>query len=227
VIRGIAGYQYQDGVFFPDTNAGAMSREQSRMTVSYNSQATDDIVRATSAQEGGGREDYYTLVSPNVLLWRNLFPEGCKVPTVLEMGCGFGRIPLYLSTQEGFTCNTYYGVDISHVMLQAFHRYRERSKSLPSAECNLICQLAESRLPLPDNSIDLVTSCALYNHMGKSAIQASLNEVGRVLKLGGGVFLDRSFANWWNPGALHIRLRRLVPVGLAVHRTRFFHTVRS
>jgi ubiquinone/menaquinone biosynthesis C-methylase UbiE len=217
------GYIFRDGVYHLSSEGQAWSALQSDVSEQYDAWARRDIVQATSARKGFGREDYTTLVSPNVRLWKEHFPAGRKVGTVLEMGCGFGRIPLYLSTEKGFTCSTYYGIDIAETMLRTFQRYREQFGFLPGARCVLIRQPAETRLPLEDNSVDLVISCALYNHLRKQDVAASLNEVGRVLKPGGAIFLDRSFANYWCAGGFHQSLvRQNIPFELKPYRTRYF-----
>lgn len=217
------GYLFKDGIYHLSTEGQAWSALQSDVAEQYDAWARRDIVQATTARKGFGQEDYATLVSPNVRLWKERFPAGRKAGTVLEMGCGFGRIPLYLSTEKGFTCSTYYGVDISETMLLTWQRYRERFGFLPGARCVLFRQPAETRLPLEDNSVDVVISCALYNHLRKQDVAASLNEVGRVLKPGGAIFLDRSFANIWWAGGFHQSLvRQWIPIGLKPYRTRNF-----
>lgn len=217
------GYILRDGVYHLSSEGQAWSALQADVSEQYDAWARRDIVQATTARKGLGREDYATLVSPNIRLWKEHFPEGRKVGTVLEMGCGYGRIPLYLSTEKGFTCSTYYGLDISETMLLTFQQYRERFGFLPGARCVLFRQPAETRLPLEDNSVDVVISCALYNHLRKQDVAASLNEVGRVLKPGGAIFLDRSFANIWYAGGWHQSLvRQHIPIELKPYRTRTF-----
>lgn len=217
------GYVMKDGIYHLSPQAGAWTALQASVSEQYNAWAQRDIIQAATAREGHGSGDYATLVSPNIRLWKEYFPPDRKVNTVLEMGCGYGRIPLYLSTEKAFTCSTYYGVDISETMLLTFQRHRESFGFLPGARCNLLRQPAEAPLPLDKDSVDLVISCALYNHMRKKDVAASLKEVGRVLKPGGAIFLDRSFANSWHVGSLHMSLvRGRIPINLKPFRTRFF-----
>ncbi|MSQ13980.1 MAG: class I SAM-dependent methyltransferase [Dehalococcoidia bacterium] len=217
------GYIFRDGIYHLSSEGQAWSTIQTDVSEQYDAWARQDIVHATTARKGLGRKDYTTLVSPNVRLWKEHFPEGRKVGTVLEMGCGFGRIPLYLSTEKGFTCSTYYGVDISETMLLTLQRYREQFGFLPGARVVLFRQPAENRLPLEDTSVDVVISCALYNHLRKQDVAKSLGEIGRVLKPGGVIFLDRSFANSWSTSSWHMALGRgRIPINLKPYRTRFF-----
>ena len=71
--------------------------------------------------------DYETMTGKISPIWHR-FPEGRHFGTVLEIGAGYGRIPLYLARERRVTWSTYCAVDISAAMLQRFIEYRDRSR---------------------------------------------------------------------------------------------------
>ena len=112
--------------------------------------------------------DYETITGKISPIWQR-FPEERHFGTVLEIGSGYGRIPLYLARERRVTWSTYCAVDISATMLERFIEYRDRFAPAPAGELYPICASADS-LPLEDDSIDLAITSAVFLHMGKSFV---------------------------------------------------------
>jgi SAM-dependent methyltransferase len=125
---------------------------------------------------------------------------------VLEIGAGYGRIPLYLANERGTTWSSYYAVDIAENMLRELVRYDSQFGRNPQAGLYPICVSADS-LPLEDDSVDIALSSAVFLHMGKGFVARAMSEIARTLKPGGHFVFDVSFPNARNPASLHSRLK--------------------
>ncbi len=130
----------------------------------------------------------------------------------LEIGSGYGRIPLHLSKDRNLRCQKYYGLDISEPLLQRLLKCKQEYDFFPGAEFYIICDSAEL-LPLEDNSIDLVISNCVFMHIPDAQIRNLLVEIARVLKPGGVFIFNHSFHNKSCPShQIHNFVRRLNPV---------------
>lgn len=131
---------------------------------------------------------------------------------ILDIGCGYGRHARYLSEDKKFTCNNYYGIDISEYMLRRMLKVKkEEYNFFPQADVKLICMAVE-KLPFDDNSIDFVFSSSVFIHMDKEKVKNTVLEVGRVLKPGGVFAFEDSFFNKNSPGnVVRNFLRKLTP----------------
>ena len=161
----------------------------------WDAEAEEDAVYSATGIVSHGREDYATLTKMRQPLW-NDFPAR-HFRHILEVGCGYGRVPMLLSRERGVTCDRYTGVDVSRKMLDRFARYRREYGIFPSADLRLVCTSAE-RVPLPSASIDLVISSGVFLHMGKTYLRRTLETVGRVLEDSGAIVFDTSFPNTWS-----------------------------
>jgi arsenite methyltransferase len=193
------GYVLRNQVYFPVE--GVADKDGYR--AQWEKEAAEDAVYSAIGIVSHGREDYETLTATRQRLWRE-FPKK-HFGTIVEVGCGYGRVPLLLSRERGVTCDRYFGVDISSNMLARFARYRDEHRVFPGAEMHLVCSSAE-RLPMADDSVDLVISSAVFLHMGKQYVRSTLERIGRVLKPGGHVVFDTSFPNAHSVGLLPSRL---------------------
>lgn len=171
----------------------------------WEDEATEDHVRSAIAGGNTARLDFETLTGKIAPLWRR-FPRGSAFETMLEIGAGYGRIPLYLARERAVTWSTYCAVDISETMLQRLVEYRERFAPAPESRLHPICVSADD-LPLEDDSVDLALTSAVFLHMGKSFVADAVREIARVLKPGGHFVFDVSFPNARNPTNLLPRLK--------------------
>jgi len=103
------------------------------------------------------------------------------VDHVLELGCGVGRIGRELAP----FCRHWTGVDISENMIR---HARERLSDLSNVSFH---QLSRTSLEmLEDDSIDKAYSIAVFCHMDKEDLYLYLQELNRVVKPGGMIFVE-------------------------------------
>ena len=171
----------------------------------WEDEAAEDHIRAAIAGRSSGSIDLATLTAKTSSLWDRL-PAGSHLPTVLEVGAGYGRIPLYLANSRGCTWSTYCAVDISEIMLRKLVDYDRQFGRNPGAQLHAICVSADA-LPVEDNSLDLVLTSAVFLHMGKGYVERAVAEIARTLKPGGAFVFDVSFPNARNPANFPPRLK--------------------
>lgn len=100
---------------------------------------------------------------------------------VLELGCGVGRIGRELAP----ACGHWTGVDISENMIR---HATERLADLPNVGFH---QLIRTSLDmLEDDSVDKAYSIAVFCHMDKEDMYLYLQELNRVVKPGGMIFVE-------------------------------------
>lgn len=98
--------------------------------------------------------------------------------TVLDLGCGAG-LDLCLYAQKVGPTGRLYGLDLSKAMIDKA-RGNLAALGIPNVEW---LHAAADTIPLPDNSVDLVTANGIYNLSPEK--DAVMKEVARVLKPGG------------------------------------------
>jgi SAM-dependent methyltransferase len=171
----------------------------------WEDEAATDHIRAAIAGGDSGPIDLAALTAKTSPLWDRV-PEGSHFETVLELGAGYGRIPLYLANARRCTWSTYCAIDISENMLRKLVQYDEQLGRNPDAELHAICVSADA-LPLEDDSVDLALTSAVFLHMGKSFVERAVAEIARTLKPGGAFVFDVSFPNSRNPLSFPPRLK--------------------
>lgn len=182
-----------------DDDAGSEYRRR------WEGEAAEDPIRSAIADVASGSVDLAALTAKVSSLWRR-FPEGEHFDTVLEIGSGYGRIPLYLANERSATWRTYCAVDISETMLRELIRHDERFGRNRDATLHPI-RVSADALPLEDDSVDIALSSAVFLHMGKSFVRRAVAEVARTLKPGGRVVFDVSFPNARNAANVPARLK--------------------
>ena len=96
------------------------------------------LTERSKPSRGAGARDGQDAGTPRrQRLWRE-FPRR-HLGTVLEVGCGYGRVAMLLSRERGVTCERYLGVDIARQMLTRFARYRREFDLFPGAAFDLVC----------------------------------------------------------------------------------------
>ena len=114
--------------------------------------------------------------------------EKFRLPTILEIGCGIGRMSEYIASY----CDTLIAADISAEFLEV-----AKLRLAESLINNVTClELNGYSLEgISDNSIDLAFEYIVFQHIGSFEIIVSyLKEIGRVLK-SGGYFIMHARAN--------------------------------
>ncbi len=115
----------------------------------------------------------------------NSFEKGLKTTggkKILDLGCGPGRDAKHF-TEQGYEVT---GIDASEGQIKIAREY------CPAAN---FVKGDMRKLPFPDNSFDGVFSCASILHMEKSQLPLVLNEIKRVLKDNGVVFIKTKEAD--------------------------------
>lgn len=106
------------------------------------------------------------------------FVDAAPGESLLDLGCGAG-LDLYLYAQKMGPTGELIGLDLSEPMLS---KARANLTSLGITNVTWL-QAPADAIPLPDNSVDLVTANGIYNlSPDKDAV---MEEVARVLKPGG------------------------------------------
>jgi demethylmenaquinone methyltransferase/2-methoxy-6-polyprenyl-1,4-benzoquinol methylase len=95
---------------------------------------------------------------------------------VVDLCCGTGDMTLALRRLAPPTAQAYMGIDFAHQMLVRGHA-KFSGKQVVALEGDAL------KLPLPDQSIDLVTSAFGFRNLANYG--AGLSEIHRVLKTGG------------------------------------------
>ena len=99
--------------------------------------------------------------------------------TVLDLGCGVGRVARYVAS----CCGTLWAVDASETMLRLA---RERLGELPNVR---FARCTGTAIPdLRDDEIDFAYSILTLQHLEREDAFALVREVRRVLKPGGSAF---------------------------------------
>ena len=215
-MSSLADFELRDEVYVP--RAGdAVGGEYVRR---WDDEAADDPLRSATARAGPSSPGYRDLTRKTSWFWRR-FPAGRAFGTVLELGCGYGRVPLYLASERGFACERYFALDISVRMLEHFREHRRRHRSFPSAEVSLVRASAD-RVPRTDDSVDLVLPSGVIPHMAKRYVERALAEAARVLRPGGGFAFDASFPNALCPANAPFVLRGALPFGRTPHHLKYY-----
>jgi arsenite methyltransferase len=189
----------RDGIYHR-TGEEAMSDYRRR----WEYEAEEDHVRSAIAAGETAQVDYESLTGKIAPVW-DLIPRGRDLGTVLEVGAGYGRIPLYLARERDVTWSAYCAVDISESMLRRLLEYRERFAP-GGSPLYPVCVSADE-LPVEDDSVDTVLTSVVFLHMGKAFVADAVREIARILRPGGSIVFDASFPNARNPSNLILQAK--------------------
>lgn len=120
------------------------------------------------------------------------FLKGKGVKSVLEVGCGYGRACFYRN-EKGYEV---VGVDLDRVQIKS--ALAQATSRSVRGEMGLIVNDAES-LCVVDSSFDAATMLALLTLVSELERARILDEVYRVLKPSGYVFIEEFGRTWENP----------------------------
>jgi len=189
------GFELRDGIYTRVDD----SFERSEYRREWESHAAADHVTAAIARTAPA-ETLEALTAKLTPVWEDV-PSGSRFDTILDVGCGYGRLALTLSRLRSVTCSAYVGIDVSRTMLSHLIRYWDRFDVFPGARRVLVCASADA-VPLEDASVDLAVSSAVFLHMGRRYVEQALAEVARVLRPGGRFLFETSFPNRYCPANL-------------------------
>lgn len=114
----------------------------------------------------------------------------------LELGCGTGLLTVELSKY----CQEIIGLDFSEPMLQ-----EARKKSSLGAKMSFQAGDITKKLPFDNDFFDFVVASLVFNHIEN--IEPIINEVQRVLKIGGILVFDEADMTPRTPEQLKYKLR--------------------
>jgi ubiquinone/menaquinone biosynthesis C-methylase UbiE len=138
---------------------------------------------------GGGRKLEYTIPLPAGLV---SFLTGKSAETVLEVGCGYGRACFFLH-ERGFRVT---GVDIDKAQV-LLALQETKSRGIGEGIDYAISDAGD--LCFPDSSFDAVTMLGVLTLVSESERPRIMNEVERVLRGLGYVFIEEFGRTWENP----------------------------
>ena len=121
--------------------------------------------------------------SSNLDYWSSLidFLKKNKCKNVLDLGCGVGSHALQL-TKNGFSVT---GFDISEEGVKVARKLFSETK----LKGEFVVGSIHNEFPFAENTFDCVLSLRTINHATKDEIEFTANEIFRVLKPGGFLFL--------------------------------------
>jgi ubiquinone/menaquinone biosynthesis C-methylase UbiE len=150
--------------------------------------ASVDAVRAISDQDDG--ESFQTSGLADAKAMAALLPPGGGA--ALEIGCGIGRVLQHLAS----SCTELHGIDISAEMIK---QARERLAHLGNVHLHV--GNGYDLEPIADDSLDLVFSQFVFQHIPKTTVYNYIVEAKRALRTGGvirfqvpNILLDNHFA---------------------------------
>jgi len=127
-----------------------------------------------------------------------------KNSTVLEIGCGYGRVAVAL-TDFIVLPGRYDGVEIVEKAVKwctkeitghyPNFRFHHADVSNPYAKCENGQSASAYKLPFDENTYDVVYLTSVFSHMRPSDIKAYLNEISRVMKPHGKCFITYYLIN--------------------------------
>jgi ubiquinone/menaquinone biosynthesis C-methylase UbiE len=112
--------------------------------------------------------------------------------SILEVGCGYGRACFFLHER----CYNVVGVDVDKAQMKLAHQ-QARSQGV-SEEIGLVTNDARN-LAFPDSSFDAATMLGIITLVSRSERSKIVNEVHRILKPQGYVFVEEFGRTWKNP----------------------------
>jgi len=110
-----------------------------------------------------------------------------KDKLVLDVGCGFGWLEFYLKNQV----KEIIGIDFDRENIKTCKKYIK--------EKNVRFEVSDAlNLPIKTESVDVVISSELLEHLPKDSEIIFFNEIFRVLKKDGVLYLTTPFNNFWS-----------------------------
>ena len=117
----------------------------------------------------------FGLAGNNPVAWLIFKMAQLKVDTVLEAGCGFGRLAPFIIDSNA--AKEYYGVDFSDKILECNVEYL---KEYAHKDHVHLQKASAKKMPFSNNSMDCVFTSELLSHMSRTKAEHCLREMIRV-----------------------------------------------
>jgi len=134
---------------------------------------------------------------------KQTLPQSLVNKNVIDLGCGDGRWSEYLAS---LNAKNVYGIDLSEDMI------KRAIKRLVFIKNIRIIQADMQNLPLKDASIDIALST--FSMMYFTNLKNVIDEISRVLKNGGTLYITTNIINIDNPNLLKKLYSKSIPVDL-------------
>lgn len=160
-------------------------------------------------------KDYYTLVKDNSNneaggIDANIFcrlkqtiPQSLMNKNVIDLGCGDGRWSEYFASLDA---KNVYALDISKAMLKQANKRFGNVKNIQTIHADM------NNLPLKNNSID--TGLSSFSMMYFADLEKVVNEISRILKNNGILYIVTNIINVDNPNLLKHLYGKSIPIDL-------------
>ena len=122
-------------------------------------------------------------------------PIGHKIKSILDLGCGGGRVAIWLSLYRDITFEEVYGIDFRKDILAEYQKFKEEKNLFPGAKFKLFGHGYQT-IRLPNHSIDLITAYMSMHHVSKWTAESTVDEIARVSAANGLICLWRAFKFW-------------------------------
>lgn len=140
----------------------------------WNEQASVDHVYAAIGIPKTKINPMQTLNIDDVPFLRSILADA---QAVLDVGCGYGRTIIPVST---YCRGTTVGIDLSDEMLERAREYSNHANRKPA-----LIHASAHKLPFRPEVFDIVYSLLVFQHLPRNLAKESVDEVWHVLKQGG------------------------------------------
>ena len=139
---------------------------------------------AESADGKGLLYDYLRKAQSNVISILDIKENN----TFLDIGCGTGKAVGLAAKAAGYK-GSFYGIDLSEAMIEKARTNFLQQENIHFIQCNAVS------IPLNDNSFDFIICTNSFHHYLHP--EKVMNEIFRLLKSGGKVFILDPAADSW------------------------------
>lgn len=169
---------FEDSVSIHSINkriTGELKKIRNAKNIPYKCNNKDEWL-ACYRSESNKNLEILSTGSSNITEWtKEIFKLTFPSESVLEIGCATGFSSLYL----GLNGRKIGGLDFSQEMLNIFSA---QAKQLGIQDVMTFCANVKNRLPIEDNSWDVVFHAGLVEHFTEDEVQFIINENRRIAK---------------------------------------------
>lgn len=136
---------------------------------------SEALQKVTNNQSGASTLRAAALLYENVADLLAKHAPAVTAPTILDFGCGWGRVARFLPQLTAV--GNIYGTDVDARLIKACQEFLHAS--------NYAVMTSGAALPYPDAMFDVVLSNSVFSHLSEASHRFHVGEIARVLKPGG------------------------------------------